>query len=115
MVFLANILILIIALEHVWIFVLEFFLWQKPRGLRAFGQSQAQAAATAVLAKNQGVYNLFLAGGLFLGLALGLTFKAYFLGCVAVAGIVGAATVSRRIFYVQALPALVALALVIFG
>lgn len=112
---LANIVVAAIALLHVYILVLEMFLWDKPAGLRAFGNSQAAAAATKVLAANQGLYNGFLAAGLFWGLSLGAAgtgVKIFFLLCVLVAGVYGAATASRRILLVQALPAAIGLALV---
>ena len=112
---LANIVGAAIALLHVYILVLEMFLWDKPAGLRAFGNSQAAAAATKVLAANQGLYNGFLAAGLFWGLSLGAAgagVKIFFLLCVLVAGVYGAATASRRILLVQALPAAIGLALV---
>ncbi|WP_305807120.1 DUF1304 domain-containing protein [Stenotrophomonas sp. YIM B06876] len=94
--------------------VLEMFLWDKPAGLRAFGQTHEQAAATKVLAANQGLYNGFLAAGLFWGLALGPAggaVKAFFLLCVLVAGLYGAATASRKILFIQAVPAAIGLAL----
>ena len=94
----ANIFIGLIALIHVYILVLEMFLWDKPMGLRAFGQSQAEAAASKVLAANQGLYNGFLAAGLFWGLSLGAagtSVKVFFLCCVLIAGLYGAATANR--------------------
>jgi putative membrane protein len=112
---LANIVVGLIALLHVYILVLEMFLWDKPAGLRAFGQTQEAATASKVLAANQGLYNGFLAAGLFWGLSLGdagASIKVFFLLCVLVAGLYGAATASRRILFVQAVPALVGLALV---
>ena len=115
---LANIVVAIIALIHVYILVLEMFLWEKPAGLRAFGQTPAAAAASKVLAANQGLYNGFLAAGLFWGLSLGEgghPIKIFFLLCVLVAGLYGAATASRKILYVQALPAAVGLALLFLG
>jgi putative membrane protein len=111
---LANVLIGLVALAHLYFLVLEMFLWDKPAGLRTFRMTPEEAAGTKVLAANQGLYNGFLAAGLAWGLALGpagLAIKVFFLVCVAVAGVFGAATVSRRIFWVQAFPALVALAL----
>jgi putative membrane protein len=105
----------LIALLHVYILVLEMFLWDKPAGLRAFGQTREAAAASKVLAANQGLYNGFLAAGLFWGLSLGAAgtgVKVFFLCCVLVAGLFGAATASRRILFVQAVPAAIALALV---
>jgi len=111
----ANVLVALIALLHVYILVLEMFLWDKPAGLRAFGQTRDAAVASKVLAANQGLYNGFLAAGLFWGLSLGAAgtgIKVFFLCCVLVAGLFGAATASRRILFVQAVPAAIALALV---
>lgn len=110
----SNVVIALVALLHVYILVLEMFLWDKPAGLRAFGQTQQAATATKVLAANQGLYNGFLAAGLFWGLSLGaagLGVKVFFLVCVLVAGLYGAATASRKILFVQALPAAIGLAL----
>lgn len=111
----ANIVIAVVALLHAYFLVLEMFLWDKPAGLRTFGHSPQAAAATKVLAANQGLYNGFLAAGLVWGLSLGtagLSVKLFFLLCVLVAGAYGAATASRKILYVQALPAAIALALI---
>lgn len=111
----ANIVITLIALLHVYILVLEMFLWDKPAGLRAFGQTQEAATASKVLAANQGLYNGFLAAGLFWGLSLGASgmgVKVFFLGCVLVAGLYGAATANRKILFIQAIPAAIGLALV---
>ena len=109
-----NALVLLVAIEHLWFLVLEMFLWTKPAGLRTFRQSVEQARASAALAANQGLYNGFLSAGLLWGLVapaeLGFPIKIFFLTCVVVAGVFGAATVSRRILVVQALPAAVALA-----
>jgi len=112
----ANVVVALVALIHVYILVLEMFLWDKPVGLRAFGQTREAAAASKVLAANQGLYNGFLAAGLFWGLSLGVAgtgVKLFFLGCVLVAGIYGALTASRKILFVQAVPAAVGLALVL--
>jgi putative membrane protein len=109
----ANILIGLVALIHVYIVYLEMFLWDKPQGMKAFGSTPEFAKASKVLAANQGLYNGFLAAGLIWGLwqgAAGFDFKAFFLACVIIAGLYGAATASRRILYVQALPAALALA-----
>ena len=114
----ANIVVGLIALLHVYILVLEMFLWEKPIGLRAFGQSKAAAAATKVLAANQGLYNGFLAAGLFWGLSLGAngnSVKIFFLCCVLVAGLYGAATASRKILFIQAVPAAIGLALLLIS
>jgi len=111
---LANIVIALIGLLHVYILVLEMFLWDKPAGMKAFGQTPESARATKVLAANQGLYNGFLAAGLFWGLSLGAGgtgVKVFFLGCVLVAGLYGAATASRKILFVQAVPAAIGLAL----
>lgn len=110
-----NVVVGVIALLHVYFLVLEMFLWDKPVGLRAFGQTLEAAQASKVLAANQGLYNGFLAAGLVWGLTLGTAgtpVKVFFLGCVLVAGLYGAATASRKILYVQALPAALGLALV---
>jgi putative membrane protein len=110
----ANVVIALVALLHLYFLVLEMFLWDKPAGLRAFGHSAEAAAASKVLAANQGLYNGFLAAGLVWGLSLGTagtSVKVFFLLCVLIAGIYGALTASRKILFVQALPALVALVL----
>jgi putative membrane protein len=110
----ANVVVALVALVHVYILVLEMFLWDKPAGLRAFGQTQAAASASKVLAANQGLYNGFLAAGLVWGLSLGpagTSVKVFFLACVLVAGLYGAATASRKILVVQAVPAAIGLAL----
>ncbi len=98
------------ALIHVYIVVLEMFLWTKPPGRRAFGTDREFAEASRTLAANQGLYNGFLVAGLVWGLlADDQDFQVFFLLCVIVAGLYGALTVSRRILLVQALPAAVAL------
>ncbi|HSV68528.1 MAG TPA: DUF1304 domain-containing protein [Methylibium sp.] len=110
----AQIVVALVALLHLYFLVLEMFLWDKPAGLRAFRQTPEQAAATKVLAANQGLYNGFLAAGLLWGLSLGAAgrpVQVFFLACVLVAGLYGAATASRKILYVQALPAALGLAL----
>ena len=109
-----NIVVGVIAALHVYILVLEMFLWDKPMGRKAFGLSKEFAASTKVLAANQGLYNGFLAAGLFWGLSLGAAgnaIKVFFLLCVLVAGIYGAATANKRILVIQALPAAIGLAL----
>ena len=97
--------------------VLEMVLWRRPLGLRTFGMTAEQAETTAVLAANQGLYNGFLAAGLVAGLVIAepsaYYFRLFFLACVIVAGIFGALTVSRRILFVQALPAVIALLAVV--
>ena len=110
----ATVLTALVALIHVYIVVLEMALWDTPRGRAAFGTSRELAAQTKVLAANQGLYNGFLVAGL--ALALGgpedhrLAFAVFTLSCVVVAGVFGAVTASRRILWVQALPAALALA-----
>jgi putative membrane protein len=114
----ANLVVALVGLLHVYFMVLEMFLWTQPTGLRAFGNTPEKAELTKVLAANQGLYNGFLAAGLFWGLTLGVagtSVKVFFLGCVLVAGLYGAASVSRKIFFIQGLPALVGLALVLLG
>lgn len=111
MVITANILVGLVALIHIYILVLEMFLWTKPAGRRAFGLTKELAEQTKVLAANQGLYNGFLAAGLLWGLWQGhegFATKLFFLGCVLVAGIFGAVTASKKILWVQAIPALVA-------
>ncbi len=114
MVVLADVVVLLIALLHVYILILEMFLWDKPRGLRAFGLTPEFARASKALAANQGLYNGFLAAGLGWGLSLGSSgggVKVFFLGCVLVAGVYGSLTASRKILFIQALPAALGLAL----
>ncbi|HEX6550964.1 MAG TPA: DUF1304 domain-containing protein [Gammaproteobacteria bacterium] len=106
----------LVALLHVYFLVLEMFLWDKPVGRRVFKLTPEFAAASKTLAANQGLYNGFLAAGLVWGLWLGAAgrdIKVFFLVCVIVAGAYGAYSVSRRILLVQALPALVALLLLL--
>jgi putative membrane protein len=110
----ADALVALVALLHLWFLVLEMFLWDKPLGLKTFRQTPEAAATSKVLAANQGLYNGFLAAGLLWGLWLrgaGFDIKVFFLACVIVAGVYGAATVGRKILFVQALPAAIALAL----
>jgi len=112
----ANIMISLVALLHAYFLVLEMFLWDTPFGRRTFKSTPEFAAATKVLAANQGLYNGFLAAGLVWGLALGdagLQIKVFFLACVIVAGVFGAATASRAILFVQAIPGILALALLL--
>ena len=111
-------LIALIAALHGYILVLEMFLWQAPRTRAVFGTSAEFAAATKVLAANQGLYNGFLAAGLIWALWLGADGRGvalFFLVCVLVAGIYGAATASRRILFVQAVPAALAIVAVLAG
>jgi putative membrane protein len=112
----ANLLVALVALLHVYFLVLEMFLWTKPLGLKTFRNSPEKAQDSAVLAANQGLYNGFLAAGLVWGLlqavpGFAFQIKVFFLVCVIVAGVYGAASVSRRILVVQAAPAALALIL----
>ncbi len=114
----ANIVVGLIGLLHIYILVLEMFLWDKPRGMKAFGLTPELAATTKVLAANQGLYNGFLAAGLLWSLTLGAAgyqIKVFFLLCVLIAGIYGAATSNKRILFIQAMPAAVGLLLLVFG
>ena len=118
MALLADIVIGIVAALHAYFLVLEMFLWDKPFGLRAFGQSLEAAKASKVLAANQGLYNGFLAAGLSWGLLLGdngQDVKLFFLGCALIAGIYGAATASRKILFVQAFPAALGIVLLLLS
>ena len=103
----------LVALIHVYIVVLEMALWETPRGRAAFGTTPEFAAETRTLAGNQGLYNGFLVAALVLGLVgpadHRFAFAVFGLSCVVVAGLYGAATVSRRILFVQAVPAGLAL------
>lgn len=108
---LGNVLTGVVALLHLYILVLEMFLWESERGRKAFGTSPEFARQTRVLAANQGLYNGFLAAGLIWGIALGESgdpIKLFFLGCVAIAGLYGGATSSRRIVLIQTVPAVIA-------
>ena len=112
----SHIAVALVALLHLYFLVMEMFLWDKPAGMRAFGLKPDYAKASKVLAANQGLYNGFLAAGLVRGLVLGASgnpVKVFFLICVIVAGVFGAATASRKILWVQAFPGAVALALVL--
>ncbi|ROS02385.1 DUF1304 domain-containing protein [Raoultella terrigena] len=115
---LTNILIALVAAIHLYILILEMFLWDTKTGRKAFNLSADFARDTRVLAANQGLYNGFLAAGLLWGLwagESGFQLKVFFLSCVLVAGIYGSLTASRKILYVQALPAIAALAALFIG
>jgi putative membrane protein len=119
MIVVGNVLAGIVALIHVYIVVLEMVLWTKPQGRKTFGLTPEFAEQTKTLGLNQGLYNGFLAAGLIAGLIAGgdtgFAAKVFFLICVAVAGVVGALTASRRILYVQTVPAALALVFVLLG
>jgi putative membrane protein len=115
---LANFCVALVALLHLTFLVLEMFLWEKALGRRVFRQSPERAAITRQLALNQGLYNGFLAAGLLWGLFLGsegFAIKVFFLCCIVIAGVVGAATVSRGILWIQAAPAALGLAMVLLA
>ena len=112
----ANMVIALVALLHAYFLVLEMFLWDKPYGMRTFKLTPEFAAASKGLAANQGLYNGFLVAGLVWGLsmgAVGIEVKVFFLACVIVAGLFGGATVNRKILFVQAIPGIIALALLL--
>ena len=118
----AFVLVALVALLHLYFMVLEMFLWTRPAGLKAFKLQPEFAQASKTLAANEGLYNGFLVAGLvwalWSGLAAGQAGRAlatFFLGCVIVAGVYGAATVGRKILFVQAVPAALALAAVWMG
>jgi putative membrane protein len=112
----AGVLVGLVAALHLYFLVLEMFLWTAPRTRAAFGTTEEFATASKALAANQGLYNGFLAAGLVYGLAAqNRTFEVFFLICVIVAGLYGAATASRRILLVQALPGALALAAVLLA
>lgn len=106
----------LIALMHIYIMILEMFLWNTPKGRKTFGLTPEFAAASRVLAANQGLYNGFLAAGLIWGVLLGPAghgIKAFFLACVVIAGLYGGISSSKKILFVQGLPGAIALALVL--
>lgn len=110
----ASILVGLVALIHIYIVWLEMFQWTRPRGQKAFGLTPEFAQATRTLAANQGLYNGFLAAGLIWGLLhpvaeFAWQIQLFFLACVAVAGMFGAATASRKILFIQTLPAVLAI------
>jgi putative membrane protein len=116
----AAVMVTLVAALHIYILVLEMFLWRTPRGLRSFGMTQEVADSSAKLAANQGLYNGFLAAGLlwglfFYGVGQGRAILTFFLACIIVAGLYGGATVNRRIILIQSLPAAIALILVRLG
>lgn len=114
MALIAIILVGLVALIHIYIVLLEMVWWTTPRGQKAFGLTPEFARQTKALAANQGLYNGFLAAGLIWGLvhpdpAMAWQIKLFFLACVAVAGLFGAATASRKILFIQTLPAVLAI------
>ena len=112
----ANALVAVVAALHLYFLVLEMFFWTKPLGRKVFKLTPEFAEASKALAANQGLYNGFLVAGLVWGLVIADTpIKLFFLGCVIVAGVFGAATVGKKILFVQALPAAVAMAVVLLA
>ena len=111
----ADVALVVVAVLHLGFLILEMFLWTKPFGMRTFRLSPELAQATAGLAANQGLYNGFLAAGLIWGVIGGdgaYSIRLFFLGCVIIAGIFGGLTASRKILWIQALPAAIGLVLV---
>jgi len=114
----ASLVVALVALLHLWFLVLEMFLWTRPSGRRAFGLSEEFARQSKVLAANQGLYNGFLAAGLLWSLWLGASGRPvtlFFLGCILVAGVFGGLTATRKVLWIQALPALVGIVLVLLA
>ena len=116
----ASAVAIVVALLHLYFLVLEMFLWTTKRGLKTFGMTPEQAAQTATLAKNQGLHNGFLSAGLIWSVvasepSMAFQIRLFFLGCVIVAGVYGAATVSKRILFVLALPAAVGVVLAVLA
>ncbi len=116
----AQVLIAIVAVLHLYIMVLEMFLWTSPRGRKVFGRTLEEAEASKVLAANQGLYNGFLAAGLIWGLLhpvqeFAWQIQLFFLACVAVAGLYGAATAMRKILFIQTVPAVLAMIAVVLA
>ncbi len=116
----ASVLVALVALLHIYILVLEMFLWTGPRGQKAFGLTPEFAQQTKALAANQGLYNGFLAAGLIWGLLhpapeFAWQIQMFFLTCVAVSGLFGAATASRKILFIQTVPAVIAMLAVMFA
>jgi putative membrane protein len=113
----AKIAVAALAALHVYILLLEMFLWTTARGRAAFGLTVEFARSTRALAANQGLYNGFLAAGLVWGLVLGPTrgrgVEIFFLACIIVAGLYGTATVARKILFIQTIPGAIALMLVL--
>ncbi len=117
---LLNSAIILIAALHIWFCIIEMFLWQKPIGLKAFKLDRDFARKSAKLAANQGLYNLFLSAGLIWSVfssnpTESFNLKIFFLGCVAIAGVYGGITVSKRIFTIQGLPAILILIYLFFN
>ncbi|MFM9279283.1 DUF1304 domain-containing protein [Paenibacillus jiagnxiensis] len=120
MALISSILVAIVAIEHIYILILEMFMWDKPRGMRVFGTTRQFAEETKALAANQGLYNGFLASGLIWGLVhpngvFGIQIQIFFLVCVLVAAIYGSVTAKRSILITQGLPACIAFLFVLIN
>lgn len=121
MLHISQVLVFSVFAIHVYILILEMFLWMKPLGMKVFRMTPEKAELTRVLAANQGLYNGFLAAGLLWSLfypndLVAEDIAIFFLLCVAIAGIYGSQTVSRRILYVQSIPATLGLfSILLFG
>ena len=110
----ANLIVALVAIEHLGILVLEMFFWDHPVGYRIFGTTPDVASASAVLAMNQGLYNGFIAAGLIWGLVASLRdVKTFFLLCIVAAGIFGGITAKTTILFTQAMPSLIGLGLLL--
>ncbi len=116
---LAEIFIALVAIEHIYILWLEMFMWTKPLGRKVFSAFPSDLfEKTKSLAANQGLYNGFLAAGLIWSLLIqdpvwSKNVAIYFSSCVVIAGIYGAVTAMKKIFFTQALPALITLMLIL--
>ncbi|MCA9733338.1 DUF1304 domain-containing protein [candidate division KSB1 bacterium] len=118
MLWISDLFTVLVVILHIYFLVLEMFLWDKPFGRKTFGLKAEFATQSKTLAANQGLYNGFLAAGLLWGLAggpAGMQIKIFFLSCVIVAGVFGALTVNKKILYIQALPAIIALGLLLMA
>jgi putative membrane protein len=120
MAFLSSLTVTLTALLHIYILVLEMFLWTTPRGLKSFGLTPEFACKTKALAAHQGLYNGFLAAGLVWGLLhpvpeFGKQIELFFLALVAIAGVFGGLTAKPKIFFIQSVPAAIAILAVCFG
>lgn len=113
---LSQVMIAVVALAHIAFLVIEMFFWDHPTGRNIFRLTPEFSAASRTLAANQGLYNGFLAAGLLWALwSDRFDLKVFFLGCVIVAGVYGALTVKPKIFFIQALPAILALGAVLLS
>lgn len=112
----SSVVIALIGLLHIYIMIIEMFLWDKPKGLKAFDLEQDFATSTKVLAANQGLYNGFLGAGLFMSVLVSVDYlKLFFLGCVFVAGVFGSLTANKKIIFIQSFPSAIGIALVLLS